>query len=51
MTDDELKKMLIRSLVGTVVKILFAFSIVYAWDGEFVQAGLLFIALSVERIS
>lgn len=50
MTNDERKIMIIRPLVGTVINILFVISIVEAWYGELVQAGLLLIALSVVNV-
>jgi hypothetical protein len=50
MTNDERKKIIIRAGIGTIVTLLFAVSIVSACDGEFVQAGILFIALSVVNV-
>jgi len=42
--------MIIRSLVGTIINILFVASMVFAWHGELVQAGVLLIALSVVNV-
>ena len=47
MTSYERKKMIIMSWVGTIINLLFVTSIVEAWCGELVQAGVLFIAVGV----
>jgi hypothetical protein len=47
---NEWKGIIIRPLVGSSISLLFVASIVEAWRGEFVYAGVLLIALSVVNI-
>jgi len=47
---NERKKIIIRSWVGTIINLLFVTSIVFAWHGELVQAGVSLIALSVVNV-